>query len=350
MDTLVQETNHYAARYIAKNTVATPWHPVTRNEFLAYIALNIAMGIINLPAIHDYWSTEEIISLPWFRSIMSRTRFYQITRFLHVTDNERARAAGIDKKDKLYKLRPFIDVLTESCKKHNYPNQALSIDESMIGTKCRIGFLQYLPKKPTKWGVKVWVLADAKSGYVHKFQVYTGKEENSSYGLAYRVVMDLLKDNLGKSHIVYCDNSYTSVLLAMDLLKQTTYLCGTLRQRSKNFPKEIGLKNFDLEKEKCEFRKHGDVTCVRWKEKRDVFLLSTKDRNEMTTAQRKGEGGQMRTLDAPVIVADYNENMGGVDIGDQLLVYYALGRKTVKWWHRVCNSECLFTLQRCSSL
>lgn len=255
-----------------------------------------------------------------------------------MADNEGARAVGIDKMDKLYELRPLINAISEACENHKYPNQAVSIDESMIGTKCKIGFLQYLPKKPTKWGVKVWVLADAKSGYVHKFQIYTGKEEspNSSYGLGYRVVMDLLQDYLGKGHILYCDNFYTSALLAMDLRKRETFLCGTVRLNSKNLPDEIKPDVFILDKESCVFRKSGELTCVRWKEKkRDVFLLSTKYRNEMTTVRRKGEGGQARTIDAPMIVDDYNKNMGGVDVGDQLLVYYALGRKTLKWWRHV---------------
>lgn len=34
---------------------------------------------------------------------------------------------------------------------------------------------QYLTKKPLKRGFKVWVRADAMSGYVSEFDVYTGK-------------------------------------------------------------------------------------------------------------------------------------------------------------------------------
>ena len=34
---------------------------------------------------------------------------------------------------------------------------------------------QYLPKKSVKRGFKVWVRADAVSGYVSEFDVYTGK-------------------------------------------------------------------------------------------------------------------------------------------------------------------------------
>ena len=33
----------------------------------------------------------------------------------------------------------------------------------MIGTRGRLSFLQYLPKKPTKWGIKLWVCAESKT-------------------------------------------------------------------------------------------------------------------------------------------------------------------------------------------
>ncbi len=38
---------------------------------------------------------------------------------------------------------------------------------------------QYLPMKPVKRGIKVWVLADSRNGYFHKFQVYAGKENSA---------------------------------------------------------------------------------------------------------------------------------------------------------------------------
>ena len=50
----------------------------------------------------------------------------------------------------------------------------LSIDESTIGFKGRLSFLQYLPKKPTKWGMKAFVLAESSTGYTLKWRLYTG--------------------------------------------------------------------------------------------------------------------------------------------------------------------------------
>jgi hypothetical protein len=60
----------------------------------------------------------------------------------------------------------------------------------MISFKGRLSFLQYLLKKPHKWGMKAWVLADSASGYVG-WKLYTGKDgDQRDCGLADRVVLD----------------------------------------------------------------------------------------------------------------------------------------------------------------
>ena len=32
-----------------------------------------------------------------------------------------------------------------------------------------------MPKKPRKWGIKIWKIADGANGYVSNLKVYTGK-------------------------------------------------------------------------------------------------------------------------------------------------------------------------------
>lgn len=44
-----------------------------------------------------------------------------------------------------------------------------SIDESMVKFKGRLGFKQYMPNKPIKWGIKVWSLCESTTGYLHKW-------------------------------------------------------------------------------------------------------------------------------------------------------------------------------------
>ena len=57
----------------------------------------------------------------------------------------------------------------------------ICIDESMILYKGRaIGFGQYMPAKPIKHGIKVFVLCCAVTGFLLSFEVYTGADKTSS--------------------------------------------------------------------------------------------------------------------------------------------------------------------------
>ena len=77
--------------------------------------------------------------------------------------------------DRLHKIRPVLDKIVNNFKIHYTPQQNLSVDESMVGFKGRLSWIQYMPKKPRKWGIKIWTLADGTNGYVSNLKVYTGK-------------------------------------------------------------------------------------------------------------------------------------------------------------------------------
>ena len=98
-------------------------------------------------------------------------------------------------------------------------------------------FQQYMPLKPTsKWGIKVWVMADSSTGYAGNLQIYTGKEDQAEKGLASRVVKDLMTDYQDLGHHLYVDNFYTSLSLLKDLLEAGTLACGIIRSNRKGFP------------------------------------------------------------------------------------------------------------------
>ena len=61
-------------------------------------------------------------------------------------------------------------------------------------TANHIKLCQYLPL-PIKRGIKVWMRADAVSGYVSAFQVYSGKKGNSTEkALGSKVVKHLTEE------------------------------------------------------------------------------------------------------------------------------------------------------------
>jgi len=62
------------------------------------------------------------------------------------------------KYDKLFKLRPVLDLLNQLFKLAFSLPQYLSIDEMMIAFKGRNSMKQYIQNKPIKRGFKVWGL------------------------------------------------------------------------------------------------------------------------------------------------------------------------------------------------
>lgn len=78
---------------------------------------------------------------------------------------------------------------------------------------------QYNPKKPKRWGYKVFVLADS-SGMVYNFEVYTGcispcngQPDIGASGNIVLTLSSIIPDNI--SHKLYFDNWFSSVDLQM---------------------------------------------------------------------------------------------------------------------------------------
>ncbi len=127
------------------------------------------------------------------------------------------------------------------------PGTELAVDEAMIKFQGRSSLKQYMPMKPIKRGIKVWVLADSLNGYFSRLDVYTGKKEGGAKkGLGANVVMRLTEDFRGQWHRVYFDNFFTSKQLLCSLESVGVYGCGTCRRDRKGFPdvlKKPGLSN-----------------------------------------------------------------------------------------------------------
>ena len=47
-----------------------------------------------------------------------------------------------------------------------HPRRQIATDETMIKFKGRLEIKQYIHNKPTKWGIKLFTLAESKTGYI----------------------------------------------------------------------------------------------------------------------------------------------------------------------------------------
>lgn len=84
---LLTMTNLNAQRKRAAGTDGGAWKDVTLEELKAFFGLNIAMGIVKLPEAKMYWQQKWLTNVPAFGQVMPRNRFFQILRYLHVSDD-----------------------------------------------------------------------------------------------------------------------------------------------------------------------------------------------------------------------------------------------------------------------
>ena len=82
------------------------------------------------------------------------------------------------------------------------------------------------------------------------------------------------------------------------------------------------MKDKKLEKGEIIARYLGSVTVLKWRDKRNVTMVSIY--NSADTQRVSNEGKETQK---PLWVIDYNHNMGGVDLKDQLLHMHLVERK-----------------------
>ena len=224
-------------------------------------------------------------------------------------------------------------MLSEKFASAYYPDQNLSLDESMIPWRGRVSFRMYIPSKPTKYGIKIYCVCDAATGYVVKMCVYTGAgPDGPEKDHGPNVVRKMSEGFHGKGHVFFMDSFFSSPALYDEMKEKGTLAVGTVRQGRQGLPGDIHPKVKKLKKGETTHRRKDDLLCVRYKDKKDVFLLSTvHNATDKVTVGKDRNGNDKVKLK---IVDDYNNNMKGVDSFDQNLSYYTFYRKTVKWWKR----------------
>ncbi|XP_047137584.1 piggyBac transposable element-derived protein 4-like [Hydra vulgaris] len=149
---LVTETNNYHSRRLQSSPIKhrMVWVDVTSNDIKVFIAICLAMGIIKLSCIHDYWRQELwFFAIPSFSKVMFRDQFRKIHRYLHFCNETAAIPRGNEGYDKLFKVRMLLDDLCPKLRKLYKPKRDICIDESMIPFKGRISFRQLIPSKRT---------------------------------------------------------------------------------------------------------------------------------------------------------------------------------------------------------
>jgi hypothetical protein len=116
------------------------------------------------------------------KGTLPRKRFELLEHYFHLNDTSLMPKQGEPNFDPLYiyRVRPVINSTCHTFQQVYTLGREINVNEGMITYRGRVSYLQYIPKKPTKFDIKVWMVAESKSGYVPNYIIYTGKlsEEN----------------------------------------------------------------------------------------------------------------------------------------------------------------------------
>ena len=160
------------------------------DEIRGFLAVLILSGYVPHPRRRMYWEQAADFHSAVAAYFMTRNRFEEVMRNLHLADNN-----NLNKEDKVAKVRPLFDILNRSFLARFCPEAHLSIDESMVPYFGHHGCKQYIRVKPIRFGYKIWCL-NTTLGYLVQFQPYQGKGSvtHSEFGLGGSVVLDLINN------------------------------------------------------------------------------------------------------------------------------------------------------------
>lgn len=338
-----------AGRRLARAT-NTRWKQTNEIEMKAFIGLHFMAGVLKAwhRDIGELFSEKD--GHPLFRASMSMKRFLQIKKCLRHDDVLRR-----DRNDKLAPIRHCVELLNTSLLSVYTPGANITIDEMLVEYHGRVSFLQYIPTKPGKFGIKIYWIVDSENSMPLRCLVYIGAKTLSDEEKApYRTITDALvmllcRPFLSKrpyllinkifmytySYNIYLvfsdkgrnltgDNFFTNVSLVELLLEKNTSYVGTMRQNRRDLPAISKSIAGRVRKSSVHYYSGNLTLCSYWdKAKKPVLLLSSMHGYQQNNLLAEAE--------KPEMVRCYNDTKAGVDNLDKLIRGYRSKRKCRRW-------------------
>ena len=351
VDRIVVETNRYARALLPPMENGLPrtkggplWKDVDRSEIRGWLGITILMGCKRLPSVRQYWMrSQPFLYCELISSIMSLGRWEQIMRCLHLVDNNTiVRDVRDPRFDRIAKIRWLVEMFVKVSSEIYNLEREITVDECVIPYKGHYCFIrQFMPDKPVRFGIKVWLLASSKSRFVWQMEVYFGEGTGAGpHGLGYHVVERMVRGLENRGHCLVIDNFFASVNLFHELMCKGIWATGTVCRTSKNLPEGIYREPDATVRGSMVIwnHVHRQMGVVSWQDKKLVPLLSTAaapwEPNNKVLRRIPGLTGQLVVPSSPMH-RQYVEYMRGVDVADQLRGHYSSQLRCHKWWVKI---------------
>ena len=306
---------------------------------ISYLSVFLYMCLCPLSTVRDYWSRGKLGQSFVQNSGMTCNEFEAITHALHFTDKT---SRAQPQRDKMYKIRPLVDLCNKAWAQHFEAGQTLSLDEKRVKCKAHGANFKYNKDKPIKRGYEFVSVSCPCCGYEIRTQPCAGADEAMSRdaraaGSTEATVIDILRPFFGKNHCVWFDNLYTGVPVCARLAADKTFGGGTVRPNRKGLPDKfevpkgasrgyvaVKTTTVSVTNERHE-HKNVKLYYETFLDTRQVsFLTSICPTMTSKPGKAKTKEGVWETFDVTCTTTPrlYNAGMGGCDLGDQLGSYH----------------------------
>lgn len=329
IDLVLESTNIYIDsvrnNYRSDHNMA---RPLSFEELKAYFGLLYLAGLLHggKMNIEDFWNTDGT-GIEIFRATMSLKRFRFLTRCIRF-DNIHTREVR-KLQDNLAAIRNLLDMFVSNCNKYYAPSENVTLDEMLVPYRGRCRFRMYIPNKPAKYGIKVYILACSKTNYVKNLEVYAGAQPDGPYRISNKaddVVLRLIEPVKGSGRNLTIDNWFNSYSIVKKLKEEMNLtVVGTLKKNKPQIPADF-LPKKSKKQYSSMFGFQEDITLVSYVPKRNkaVLLFSSMhhdDEIDIDSGEKK----------KPSIITYYNQTKGGVDVVDAMCGEYSVARGTRRW-------------------
>ena len=136
-----------------------------------------------------------------------------------------------------------------NCRRLYTAGPVVTVDEMLAPFRGRVPFRMYIPSKPAKYGLKIFMVNDVSSQYALNTIPYLGK--NSAHDCARPddvnqgefYTLQLIEELMTEGRTVVCDNWFTSLHLAQSLRLRDMHLVGTIRMNKPYLPSKEFIKD-----------------------------------------------------------------------------------------------------------
>ncbi|XP_065683325.1 piggyBac transposable element-derived protein 4-like [Hydra vulgaris] len=305
------------------------WVDTTVNELYEFIGVLLLAGVFNSKnqSIKELWS--KLDGIPIFSTSMQRDRFVNLRRCIRFDERETRNQRRFE--DKFTPLRNIMEMFTTKCKSNYNPSAYLAVDEQLVTFRGRCLFKMFIPTKPGKHGIKIWIFCDVETSYCINLQPYIGRVNGvRDVGQGTRVVLELTDHLNGSGRHITADNFFTNIHLARALLGRKMTYTGTIKKNKGEIPKKL-LPALHRPVYSSNFGFQNDSTIVSYvpKQNKAVILLSSFHHSNDIVMDHN---------EKPCIILDYNKYKGGVDTLNQVVRCYSSRRKSNRWpFTMFCN-------------